>query len=688
MEGVSNMVAGGRRPFKRAVPWVLAMALVIVSALVLIGRWDFLAYHSVIEIIASAVGFAIFAISWHTRRLVDDDFLTVLGIAQFFVASLISLHVLTYNGMAVFSTATPTTASQFWILLRGLQAAGLVAAPAFIGRRIARPYLAFAAFGIPAVFGTYAIFAGIFPVTFTPGSGLTPFKIYAEWSIVAGMLAGMWLVWRKRERLERRVVVDLISAIACMIAAELVFMSYTTLTDLQSIVGHILHITSVYFIYRALVARSLEDPFSVLFRRLAQREEALREENRLSEGLNRIVSLIGSSLDAGDILSQALVGAAELVGADGAGIATRDSADTFCVVHAYGSGFEATRGESLDRARVPHIFLAAESREPVVIADADETDVGRPSAEAFGTRSLMAIPLISRGKATGAMTLHWRERPASIDSPRLLLFARKFASALSLALDNAHLYEGEHRVAETLQNAMAASIKSTPRMELGSVYRSAPGVGKIGGDFFDVFELPTGQIAFVLGDVCGKGIEAAATSTLTRSTLRALAYRTPKDPARVLEDASEALRHQLGSAEFVTAAFGVIDPSDGSVAIALAGHPEPVVCGRPDLVPDAGSRNPPLSVAAAVGGAWTFALAPDDVLVLYSDGICEARRDRELFGIERVRAALSSCAGLTCQEVADSLLAAVTAFSGGDLHDDVAVLALRARPAAPGHADG
>jgi serine phosphatase RsbU (regulator of sigma subunit) len=331
---------------------------------------------------------------------------------------------------------------------------------------------------------------------------------------------------------------------------------------------------------------------------------------------------------------------------------------------------------ALDRSQAPSVFEAAETREPIILADTAEDSRGGLAATRFGTRSLLTIPLIIHGEVSGVLSLHWGEPSADVTSPRLLLFARKLGSALSLALANAQLYEGEHRVAEILQSAMAASVETVSDVEVGSVYRSAPGVGSIGGDFYDVFDLPNGHVAFLLGDVSGKGIEAAATNALTRSTIRALAYRN-HDPGSVLAGANEALLRQLSDSEFVTAAFGVLDPASGTVEIALAGHPEPIVCGRPNLVP-ADSRNPPLAVLT--GGpfeTWRFTMACCDALVLFSDGIFEARRADELFGIQRVRDLLDTCGHETCQQIADRLLGEVERFSAGPLRDDVAILVLR-----------
>lgn len=657
----------------------IAGLTVFFSLLALAGQADYLAFHSAIEFFVAAVALAVFAISWHTRNLVDDDFLTVLGICFLFDAGVIVLHALTYDGMSVVAQATPTMGSQFWVIARGLLAAGLVVSPAFIGRRMKRPELALVLFGAPVVIALLAVFAGAFPVTFVPGSGLTPFKVRVEWVIVAAMASGWGLLWRKRDRLEHGVFVDLTIAIACMILAETFFSVYTSLTDSFNVLGHIFHLLSFYFVYRALVARSLEDPFAVLFRQLRQREDELRDENHYSEGLNRITSEISSWLSVDDILSHSVSSAARIAGADGAIVSLHGDDGRLGVRYVYGDQLRDAHGMVFDREQAPGVFEAAESREPVIIADAESDLRAGIAAEQFGANSLLAIPLTVHGEVLGVMSLHWCRPSSNVTSPRLLLFARKLGAALSLALANAQLYEGEHRVAETLQNAMAASVETVSGVEIGSVYRSAPGIGSIGGDFYDVFDLPSGRVAFLLGDVSGKGIEAASTNALARSTVRALAYRS-EDPGRVLGGANDALLRQLADSEFVTAAFGVLDPATRSVEMALAGHPEPMVSGDAD-VSRGTPHNPPLAVLEGERfAAWQFTLCSGDALVLFSDGVCEARRGHELFGTERVRELLDSCVGAPCQEIADRLHAEIERFSEGTIRDDVAILALRPHP--------
>ena len=293
-------------------------ACVLFGALYLVGRLDYLAFHSVVELFVASVAFAIFTVAWHTKKIADDDYLLALGIAMFFVGGLTILHALTYEGMSVLPWAVVTTGSQVWLLLRAAMAAGFIIAPHYIGRRLRRPVLLVLAFAVVLGPATLAVATHTFPVTFVNGTGLTHFKVYSEWVIMAGFAAGAWLLWRKRDRLKGPIFRDLMAAIIFALAAEIPFSFYTNLYDGFNVLGHLLHVVSFFFVYRALVAGSLEDPISMLFHELTRRERALMEQNRLSEGLNRIAASMNSSLAVDSIMRSAVTEAAKVTGADGA----------------------------------------------------------------------------------------------------------------------------------------------------------------------------------------------------------------------------------------------------------------------------------------------------------------------------------------------------------------------------------
>ena len=423
-----------------AIAFACAGIIVVFAIMVVAGRTNFLAYHSIVEFLVASVGMTIFFISWHTRQLVDDDFLTVLGIAELFVSGVTVLHILGYNGMAVFNPEDPHSGmgSQFWLVLRAVQAIGFIAASAFIGRRLKRPALAFVALGFPVTVAVYTIFAGIFPVTNLAGVGLTPFKIGSEVAIVAGMSLGLWMLWRRREHFEPHVRIDLMVAMAFSIVAEILFMVYKSPYDVLSIMGHIVYLGSMYFIYRALVARALEDPFSVLFRTLAQRaariaslkkiadagassvsrsETARRQAQTLESRLGtRTVSLFAPGEKPGELVPLSIRGyRADVV------------ARHFGPVPIEGAG---------------GIPLAFRTKRPSYVGDVD-TLSGYAAAlpASLGLRSQAVLPLLAGGEAVGILSLGWSERHHFDDDEKS--FLDSVASEVALGLQSAKLLEAE-----------------------------------------------------------------------------------------------------------------------------------------------------------------------------------------------------------------------------------------------------
>ncbi len=263
---------------------------------------------------------------------------------------------------------------------------------------------------------------------------------------------------------------------------------------------------------------------------------------------------------------------------------------------------------------------------------------------------------------------------ASLERPLETLFHQIKLREAELA----DAYAVEHEIAETLQDAMVLKPEGVPELRLAHTYLPSPGAGRIGGDFYDVFLIETALVGFTIGDVCGKGIKAAMTTMKARSALRAVALND-SDPSRVLQTVNGYLRRELTADSFVTAVFGTIDTTNGHVKLAVAGHPEPVICGRPDLVLPESHRAPPLSVLPRLGAStWEFDLQPGESLVLVTDGVLEAGETDSMFGTERLVEHLHavSC-DATPQEIVNGVLSALAAHTSRGLDDDVAIVVLQ-----------
>lgn len=265
----------------------------------------------------------------------------------------------------------------------------------------------------------------------------------------------------------------------------------------------------------------------------------------------------------------------------------------------------------------------------------------------------------------------------SLESPLYTLFGELRQRERALA----RAYEGEHLISETLQAAIAVQPQDVHGVEVSHHYLPAPGPARIGGDFYDVFVLPKGLVAFTIGDVCGKGLRAASTTMKARSAIRALSL-SHDEPSEVLEAVNSYLYRELPDDSFVTAVFGTIDTASGTLKIAVAGHPDPVICGRSDHQPPAHARSHPLGLFEPLDvETWQALLTPGESLVLVTDGVIEAPGDSGRFGSERLHRILD---GLACAESPEDVVRAVMNrlrhHAGEELDDDVAVLVLRYAP--------
>jgi len=237
--------------------------------------------------------------------------------------------------------------------------------------------------------------------------------------------------------------------------------------------------------------------------------------------------------------------------------------------------------------------------------------------------------------------------------------------------------QAEHDIADKLQSAMLLAPPSAGCLEMGTAYVSAEGLARVGGDFYDLFKPVSGSVAFIVGDVCGKGIEAATSTTMVRTTLRSFAYGGA-GPSQVLGRANESLCHQFESDKFATVIYGAVDSATGTLRIASAGHPDPVLCRAGTAAELVIPRNPPLSVIQDHEfEATEVCLQDGDHLILFTDGLLDAGWREEAFGSERVLAEAQCATNLSPKEIADALMAAVETHAGDALDDDVAIVVLR-----------
>jgi phosphoserine phosphatase RsbU/P len=348
-------------------------------------------------------------------------------------------------------------------------------------------------------------------------------------------------------------------------------------------------------------------------------------------------------------------------------------------------------------AREPGLCASAIlGTEPWVVTDAanDPRTVANPLVTGdLGVRFYAGVPLTtSDGFNLGTLCVIDRQ-PRSISDEEvghLQDLARLVVDELELRLHSRQLVTAEaqlRREAEQLADTLQATLlppvpPDVPGMDLCARFRAGEEGLRIGGDFYDVFRLGANDWGIVLGDACGRGAAPATLAATTRWCVRAAAVRT-FSPSAVLRDVNAVLLGEdHADDQYCTAVFARIelDTCGAWVTVANAGHPRPVMVRASDQLAARGGTALPLGLF----DGWEstdvrVGLGPGDYLVLYTDGITEARRrDGAFFGEEGLERTLQACVGAACaSDVADAVMAAAEAFADEGFADDAAVLVLR-----------
>lgn len=266
---------------------------------------------------------------------------------------------------------------------------------------------------------------------------------------------------------------------------------------------------------------------------------------------------------------------------------------------------------------------------------------------------------------------------ADTDPPQFTGYMRDLSSQRKAAADLAASHERLAHIARTLQSSLLPpELPEVGGLEIGAAFHAMGDGYEVGGDFYDAFELKEGRWAFTLGDVCGKGSEAAAITALARYTIRASAMRS-RNATTVLRTVNEAV-HRNDPSRYCTAAYVAMRPGSGQLTLVLGGHPQPLLLRADGTVEAVGAHGALLGTFATWKGAATKVdFGPGDLLLLYSDGVTEARSSDDFYGEDRLIATLESARGQDAASVVHLIESSVLSFAGG-ITDDVTMLAIRA----------
>jgi phosphoserine phosphatase RsbU/P len=407
----------------------------------------------------------------------------------------------------------------------------------------------------------------------------------------------------------------------------------------------------------------------------AAEREARLEADRASESLRRLQAVTDvalSHLELDELLDELLGRVTEMLDVDFAAIVLAEDEETFRI--------SATRGLKVDlsdlRLRIGgegFVSRVAEARRPIVLEQVHESDV-IPPLRGAGMQSLMGVPLMVEGRVTGVMPIGSYTRRAF--TPEEVRITQLAADRVAVAIDHARLYQREHAIAETLQRSLLPNVvPSVPGMRVATRYLPASTDAQVGGDWYDVVELPTGGLALTIGDVAGHGIEAAALMGQLRNALRSAALEGD-DVGSAMSTVDRLLQSQRSRDDSIaTAVFARINGGGRTLELTSAGHPPPLIV-RPD-----GStgyidhpRSVPLGVPIATERkTGSCELAPGSLVLLYTDGLVERRGSSIDVGLDKL-AEVAGGAGRDPEAACDHVVRAM--LGDEEPSDDVALLAV------------
>jgi PAS domain S-box-containing protein len=400
--------------------------------------------------------------------------------------------------------------------------------------------------------------------------------------------------------------------------------------------------------------------------------EEQKETAGLSAALIKIDAIIHSSLSLEQVMKEALDEAVGAIGCEAGGINLLE--DSYWRRAAVCGLPKKFLGERLTADQNRVAALVARTGKPVIINDAaNDERMDRAFAEKYGIRSGMALPIFAKKVVEGVIFFSYRSAPTPLSRGQMD-FAAKLAASLSLALENARLYAQQHEIAETLQKAALALPENLAAIDFGHLYRSATEAAKVGGDFYDIFELDHERVGIIIGDVAGKGIEAATLSGLISNTIRTFAHQRYA-PGTVITLTNDTFVKRSKGSTFVTVLFGILNTKSGVFSYCNAGHPPPIVKRR-SSARVLENRSPAIGMIPDLKfDQRGTVLDKGDILILYTDGIVEARRGLELFGEERLVEVIGQL-DRPVSEIPEAIFRRAVSFAQGTLADDVALLAV------------
>ncbi|MCA1596292.1 MAG: SpoIIE family protein phosphatase [Chloroflexi bacterium] len=419
---------------------------------------------------------------------------------------------------------------------------------------------------------------------------------------------------------------------------------------------------------------ALADHGSLAIQSARATQQALSNEQALRLFLSRMTRGLSSSLDSGELVKWIADFAVEM------------SAAAHCVVYEQvGHELQVRATSRASRTVIERPILAvgdglsghvAEARKMLEVADIRKDPRFLTSSASLPADSshYVGVPLLYKTECLGVMAVYSGRTSYTEDQLQLL---NSFAGQAAIAIQNARSYEHQKEIANIMQETfLPQEPLRDPGLEVGRVFD--PALEAVGGDYYDFVPVGGGMAGVVLGDVSGKGIRAATYTAMGKYVLRAYAHED-SGPSRTLERVNSLLASQMDPGTFITLFYGLIDLSQMKLRYGSAGHPDGLLY-RSATEEFIHLTSTGMMVGAVPGEVYdeaTVDLRQQDILVLYTDGVLEARRENELFGMARLKGVIARNAGRPAPDIAKAIHAAVKEYHTEGMGDDICILALR-----------
>jgi putative methionine-R-sulfoxide reductase with GAF domain len=629
---------------------------------------DYLLFHSVVEIASIVVSFAVFIVGWYGYKQHRNPHDLFIGVVFLVVAILDLAHTLSYKGMPPFLTEnTVSKASTLWIAARlvgsiGLVAAGLVTVDT--RQALLRPGILLAG-GIVvavAVIVVVVYFGRVIPPMYIEGSGQTPLKIALEWLVIVLLLIAIFVFGRIQPASSS--VTLLRCALVVSIFSELGFSVYKSPFDSYNMVGHLFKATAYYLIFKSLFVSSFERPY----------RELVKARDQVEDSFAKIGMALASSLDLDDVLQLIADLASDILGSKHAVVMLLQNGEL---------RVRAWRGICREVKCVPTEHTAAgltlRTGKATIIPSVSQVPGHSQSChcqqlDGLPAQSIVSAPIQLDDRVLGVIEVYSPHKSAFKERDAELLSS--FARQAAVAIKNSIAYERERLVATALQKGLLPVAPSIRGLDIAVRYTPAEDEFRVGGDLYDVFAIDDHRVALVIGDVCGHGLDATSIMAMTVLSIRSSLLHG-MSPGKALQSTNLALCRYTAETTFVTVFASVLNTHTWELQYANAGHVMPVIL-RDNLGEFVELHSDiPLAVEESAEYATYFAnLADAKGLILYTDGLIEARRQQEMFGDEKLAQICTQQINYSADQILEVIVSHVRQWSG-ILTDDIAIIAVK-----------